>query len=55
MITREHSVSNPSPALLAFRAEFRDVKSIADVCLLSPDRLAKFRREFPNLSREVAE
>jgi len=32
-------------ALLKFRAEFNDVKSLADVPHLSPDRLARFKQQ----------
>ena len=32
-------------ALLKFRAEFNDVKSLADVPRLSPDRLARFKQQ----------
>jgi hypothetical protein len=31
--------------LLRFRAEFSDVKSLADVPRLSPDRLARFKQQ----------
>jgi hypothetical protein len=31
--------------LLQFRAEFSDVKSLADVPRLSPDRLARFKQQ----------
>jgi hypothetical protein len=38
-------------ALLKFRAEFSDVKSLADVPRLSPDRLARFKHQL-NLTED---
>jgi hypothetical protein len=41
--------------LLQFRAEFADVKSLADVCHLSPDRLARFKQQLAQLEDTDAE
>ena len=38
-----------SDDLLKFRAEFNDVKSLADVPHLSPDRLAHFKQQLAQL------
>lgn len=38
-----------SDDLLKFRAEFNDVKSLADVPHLSPDRLARFKQQLAQL------
>jgi hypothetical protein len=35
--------------LLKFRAEFHDVKSLADLPHLSPDRLARFKQQLAQL------
>jgi hypothetical protein len=35
--------------LQRFRTEFADVKSLADVALLPPERLAQFRQQFFSL------
>jgi hypothetical protein len=36
-------------ALLRFHIEFSDVKSLADVPRLSPDRLARFKQQLAHL------
>lgn len=41
--------------LLKFRAEFVDVKSLADVSHLSPDRLARFKQQLAQLEDTDAE
>jgi hypothetical protein len=45
----KYPTAPPTPALVRFRAEFSDVRSLADVALLSPDRLARFRHEFSQI------
>jgi hypothetical protein len=38
--------------LLKFRADFNDVKSLADVPHLSPDRLARFKQQLTFIIRD---
>jgi hypothetical protein len=40
---------NDNDALLRFRAEFADVKSLADVPRLSPERLKRFKQQLDEL------
>ncbi|MGB9020580.1 MAG: hypothetical protein WCC77_23495 [Pseudolabrys sp.] len=42
-------MKQPSDAILKFRAEFPDVKSLADVPYLSPERLVRFKQQLAKL------
>jgi hypothetical protein len=41
--------------LLKFRAEFSDVRSLADLPYLTPERLARYKRELAKLEEDELE
>jgi hypothetical protein len=54
MIYRPYPQLPLTDALQEFRAEFADIKSIADLVLLSPERRDRFKHQFSMLGTPCA-